>query len=86
MIFIRPKEVNFLCYAQNGAGGIRHEPHVSGICFALKIKRGNQLGRPEALMATETQLFYLVLVVILTLVIHLIFTTKGPQRGGKSHH
>jgi hypothetical protein len=43
------------------------------------------LGRPEVLMATETQLFYLVLVVILTLVIHLILTTTGPRRGGKSH-
>ena len=36
-------------------------------------------------MATETELFYLVLLVILTLVIHLIITTKGPRRGGKSH-
>lgn len=43
------------------------------------------MSRPEVLMATETQLFYLVLVVIFTLIIHLIFTTKGPQRGGKSH-
>jgi hypothetical protein len=36
-------------------------------------------------MATEAKLFYLVLVVILTVIIHLIFTTKGLQRGGKSH-
>ena len=32
-------------------------------------------------MATETQLFYLMLVVIFTLVIHLFLTKKGPRGG-----
>ena len=36
-------------------------------------------------MATESELFYLVLLVVITLVIHLILTTLGPRRGGKSH-
>jgi hypothetical protein len=57
------------------------------LAYALRLnKERKSIGPTEALMATETQLFYVVLVVILTLVIHLIFTTKGPQRGGKSHH
>ena len=34
-------------------------------------------------MATETQLFYVVLVVILTLVIHLILTTTGRDETEK---
>jgi len=36
-------------------------------------------------MANETELFYLVLLAVLTLIIHLILTAKGPHRGGKSH-
>jgi hypothetical protein len=35
-------------------------------------------------MANETELFYLVLLVLLTLIIHLLLTTIGPRRGGKS--
>jgi hypothetical protein len=36
-------------------------------------------------MLTETELYYLVLFVVLTLIIDLILTTIAPQRGGKSH-
>lgn len=35
-------------------------------------------------MATETELFYLVLLIVFTLVIHLLLATGGPRRGGKS--
>ena len=36
-------------------------------------------------MANETELFYLVLVIILTLIMHLILTAKGPKRNGGAH-
>lgn len=35
-------------------------------------------------MASETELFYLVLLAVLTLIIHLILTAKGPRRDGKA--
>jgi hypothetical protein len=35
-------------------------------------------------MANETELFYLVLVIVLTLIMHLILVAKGPRRGGGS--
>ena len=34
-------------------------------------------------MASETELFYLVLLVVLTLIMHVILTSKGPHHGGK---
>lgn len=34
-------------------------------------------------MASETELFYLVLLVVLTLIMHLILASKGPRHGGK---
>jgi hypothetical protein len=36
-------------------------------------------------MATETELLYLVLLVVLTVVIHLILTKIGPRRDRKGH-
>ena len=36
-------------------------------------------------MATETELFYLVLLIVLTLIIHLVLSTTGSRRDGKSH-
>jgi hypothetical protein len=38
----------------------------------------------EAVMVNETELFYLVVLVLLTLIIHLVLTTMGPRRGGKA--
>lgn len=35
-------------------------------------------------MASERELFYLVLLVILTLIIHLVLSTTGPRRDRKS--
>lgn len=35
-------------------------------------------------MASETELFYLVLIVVLTLIMHLILASKGPRRNGKT--
>lgn len=34
-------------------------------------------------MVTETELFYLVMLILLTLIIHLVLTTTGPRRDGK---
>jgi hypothetical protein len=31
-------------------------------------------------MATETELFYLVLVIVFTLIVHLVLSKKGPHR------
>jgi hypothetical protein len=36
-------------------------------------------------MATETELFYLVLLIFLTLIIHLILSMTDHRRDGKSH-
>jgi hypothetical protein len=35
-------------------------------------------------MANENELFYLVLVIVLTLIMHFILVAKGPRRGDKS--
>jgi len=32
-------------------------------------------------MATETDLFYLILLILFTLVVHVILSKKGPHRG-----
>jgi hypothetical protein len=34
-------------------------------------------------MASDTELFYLILLVVLTLIMHFILSTKGPRRGGR---
>ena len=36
-------------------------------------------------MASETELFYLVLIIVLTLIMHLILSSKGPRRDRKAH-
>ncbi len=35
-------------------------------------------------MANETELFFLVLIIILTMVMHFILARKGPRPNGKS--
>jgi hypothetical protein len=35
-------------------------------------------------MVSETELFYLVMFVLLTLIIHLVLNATGPRRDGKS--
>jgi hypothetical protein len=36
-------------------------------------------------MVNETELFYLVVLILLTLIIHLVLTTTGLRRDGKGH-
>jgi hypothetical protein len=36
-------------------------------------------------MVSDTELFYLILLVILTLIMHVILFKKGPGRGPKKH-
>jgi len=36
-------------------------------------------------MANETELFYLILIVVLTMIMHLILSFKGPGRNRKAH-
>jgi hypothetical protein len=36
-------------------------------------------------MVNETELFYLVMLILLTLIVHLVLTTTGPRGGGKAH-
>jgi len=36
-------------------------------------------------MINETELFYLVVLILLTLIIHLVLTITGPRRDGKAH-
>ena len=59
---------------------IAPEPIAPGTRFAV-IK-----GCPgEEVMVNETELFYLVMLIILTLIVHFVLTTTGPRRGGKAH-
>jgi len=39
----------------------------------------------EVFMASETELFYVVLLIFLTLIIHLILSMTDHRRDGKSH-
>jgi hypothetical protein len=36
-------------------------------------------------MVTETELFYLVIIILLMLIVHLILNTRDPRRDGKAH-
>ena len=36
-------------------------------------------------MVNETELFYLVVLILLTLMVHLVLTATGPRRDGKAH-
>ena len=36
-------------------------------------------------MINETELFYLVVLILLTLIIHLVLTITGSRRDGKAH-
>ena len=36
-------------------------------------------------MVTETELFYLLLLVVLTLFVHLVLSKTGTRQGGKTH-
>lgn len=47
--------------------------------------RGLDVRPAEAFMASETEIFYLVLLIFLTLIIHFILTKIGPRRDGKTH-
>jgi hypothetical protein len=33
-------------------------------------------------MVNETELFYLLMLILLTLIVHLVLATTGPRRGG----
>ncbi len=35
-------------------------------------------------MASDTELFYLILVIVLTLIMHFILSKKGPGRNGRN--
>jgi hypothetical protein len=39
----------------------------------------------EAAMVNETELFYLVVLILLTLIVHLVLSTTGSRRDGKFH-
>ena len=36
-------------------------------------------------MVNETELFYLVVLILLTLIVHLVLTATGPRRDGEAH-
>ena len=36
-------------------------------------------------MVNETELFYLVVLIILTLIVHFVLGLTGPRRDGKAH-
>ena len=40
--------------------------------------------KPEVVMANETELFFLVLIVVLTLIMHYILAWKGPRPDDKT--
>ena len=47
--------------------------------------RGLDVRRAGAFMASETEIFYLVLLIFLTLLVHFILTKIGLRRDGKNH-
>jgi hypothetical protein len=47
-------------------------------------EKGIWLG--NVFMAPETELFFLVVLVLMALIFHLIITSTGPKRNGKSSH
>ena len=40
--------------------------------------------KPEVVMTNETELIYLVLIIILTMVLHMILAKKRPRANGKA--
>ena len=57
-----------------------------GTRFAVLLtSRVNTGGlKPEVVMANETELFYLVLIIVLTMVMHVILARKGPRSNNKA--
>ena len=40
--------------------------------------------KPEVVMANETELFFLLLIIVLTMVMHVILAKKGPGANGRN--
>jgi hypothetical protein len=59
--------------------------HASGTYFAHLKKLEKALDPTGGFMASETELFYLVLLTLLTLIIHLILSTKHRRDDKHSH-
>lgn len=58
---------------------------ATGIVFAHIITRVNTGGlKPEVVMANETELLFLVLIIVLTMIMHYILAWKGPRPDDKS--
>ena len=58
-----------------------------GTRFAPLIYSSANTGglEPEVVMANENELFFLVLIIILTMIMHAILAHKGPGPGKKAH-
>ena len=41
--------------------------------------------QPEVVMASDTELFYLLLIIVLTLIMHMILSHKGTRHDRKAH-
>lgn len=61
---------------------------LTGTRFAQRFEQRNnhptEATHDGVFMANETELFYLVLLVVLTVVIHVILAASGSRRGGKT--
>ena len=63
-------------------GGIWH-----GDCALLNaVKKTPRAKSPEVFMATETDLLYLVLLIVLTLILHVALSLKGPHKPNGNGH
>ena len=54
------------------------------LCLLSKVCWGGSCAG-EAAMVNETELFYLVMLILLTLIIHLVLMMTEPRRDGKAH-
>ena len=66
--------------------GAIHPPSLAhALPFSFEGVRLDTVVKPEVVMASETELFYLVLLTLLTLIIHLILSTKHRRDERHSH-
>ena len=59
--------------------------NATGPLFAALLQQDVNTGgfKPEVVMANETELFFLVLIIVLTMIMHMILSWKGPRPDNK---
>ena len=60
--------------------------NATGPLFAAILEQDVNTGafKPEVVMANETELFFLLVIIVLTMVMHFILARKGPGADGRN--